>query len=90
MSSYKTVAHDGPLFEAMMQEIDAQLTREGHPIEDRPIFAGREVSLLHGVTIPFGNVDARRLPPDVAPYAPLGAAIMRWYDELTGTGLKST
>lgn len=88
MSSYKTVPHDGPLFEAMMREIDAHLTREGYSIEDRPIFAGREVSLLHGVTIPFGNPDISRLPPDIAPYAPLGAAIKRWYDETYGDRLK--
>lgn len=88
MSGYKTVPHNGPLFEAMMREIDARLGSEGYPIEDRPIFAGREVSLLHGVTIPIGKADASRLPPDIAAYAPLGAAISRWYDESYGDRLK--
>lgn len=29
MSGYKTVPHDGPLFETMKREIDAHLCREG-------------------------------------------------------------
>lgn len=88
MSDRKTIQHEGPLFEAMMLEIDARLGREGHAIEDRPILAGREVSLLHDVPIPIGQIEPERLPPDVAPYATLGAAIIRWYHESYGDRLK--
>ena len=71
-----------------MHEIDARLGRDGYGIEDRPIRAGREVSLLHGVPIPIGDQNPSRLPPELAPYAPLGAAISRWYEETYGDRLK--
>jgi HEPN domain-containing protein len=88
MTAAKTVPHEGPAFEVMMQEIDARLGRDGYGIEDRPIHAGREVSLLHGVPIPIGDQDPSRLPPELAPYAPLGTAISRWYEETYGDRLK--
>lgn len=70
MTEHKTVSHDGPLFDAMMREIDGRLSREGYSIEDRPIAATREVSVLHGVPIPIGGVDPERMPPELAAYAP--------------------
>ncbi|WP_295194273.1 hypothetical protein [uncultured Brevundimonas sp.] len=73
MTEYKSIPHEGPLFDAMMREIDARLGREGYSIEDRPIFAGREVSVLHGVPIPIGGGDSERMPPELAAYAPLAA-----------------
>lgn len=88
MSDHKTVPDHGPLFEAMMTEIDSRLGQEGCGIEDRPIRAGREVSLLHGVPVPIGRTDPERLPPELAPYATLGAAIIDWYDENYGDRLK--
>ena len=88
MSDQKTIPDHGPLFEAMMREIDTRLGREGCGIEDRPIRAGREVSLLHGVPVPIGRTDPERLPPDLAPYAALGTAIIDWYDENYGDRLK--
>lgn len=88
MTDHKTVPHEGPLFDAMMREIDTRLVADGYPIEERMIHAVREVSVMHGVPIPIGNQDVRRLPPDLAPYAALGAAISRWYDETYGDRLK--
>lgn len=88
MTEHKTVSHDGPLFDAMMREIDGRLSREGYSIEDRPIAATREVSVLHGVPIPIGGVDPERMPPELAAHAPLGAAITGWYDETYGERLK--
>ena len=77
----------GPIFQAMMREIDAKLKMDGIDIADRPLFAIREVSLRYEVPIPMGG-EPDRLPPDLRPYAALGDAIHDWFDDTYGDRLK--
>lgn len=81
------IPHEGPDFETLMREVDSLLSSQGHPIEDRALYAVREISLRYGIPIPMGGYDAP-LPPDVAPHASLGAAIKRWYEANFGERLK--
>lgn len=81
-------AHSGPLFEAMMADIDAKLMREGIPISSRPMRAGSEVSVRYKIPMPIAVTDVNRLPPELRRYAPLSIALSRWYDENYGDRLK--
>lgn len=87
MTEFKTVPSSGPLFEAMMRDVDAKLASDGVAIESRPILAVREVSMLHKIPIPFAS-EEHRLPPEIKPYAPLSAAISLWYESNYGDRLK--
>lgn len=83
----KEVPTQGPAFEAMMREIDAELKADGKDITDRPIFAVGEVSIRYDISIPMGG-EPERLPPELRPYATLGEAIHRWYEDTYGDRLK--
>jgi HEPN domain-containing protein len=80
--------HSGPLFEAMMADIDAKLMREGIPISYRPVRAGSEISLRYKIPMPIAVTDLNRLPPEMRRYAPLSIAVSRWYSETYGDRLK--
>src|SRR6185369_5573987 len=82
-----TVPHSGPEFEALMSEVDAKLASEGKDIPGRPMLAMREVGLKYKVPIPIAG-DFSRLPPDLAPYAPVSQAINKWYQEHYADRLK--
>lgn len=79
--------HSGPVFEAMMREIDTQLIAEGKPIESRSILAGRAISMKYNVPVPLTS-DWTRLPPDLRPYGPLGVAVNEWYEATYADRLK--
>ena len=83
----KPPPHSGPEFENMMREVDAALVAEGHSIPNRPILAGRNVSLKYQVPVPITS-DPSHLPPELRPFAPLGEAINQWYENTYGDRLK--
>lgn len=77
----------GPLFEAMMADIDANLTAEGVDIPGRPLAAVRDFSMKYGLSIPLGG-DPARMPPDLRENAALSDVIHGWYTENYGDRLK--
>jgi hypothetical protein len=81
------IPDSGPEFDALMGEVDAKLTADGVDIASRPMLAMREVGLKYGVPIPIAG-DFARLPPDLAPYAPVSRAINKWYQEHYADRLK--
>ena len=88
MTNPEPPTHSGPLFEAMMAEIDNKLSRDGCPIANRPLHAGREISVRYKIPMPIAVTDVKRLPPELRPYAPLSIAIGRWYNDTYGDRLK--
>ena len=72
------IPEDGPAFEAMIREIDAELTKQGIEITARPMMAGREISLKFGIHFPVFD-PGPRAPPELRRYGPLSNKVHEWF-----------
>lgn len=81
------IPEDGPEFEAMMREIDANLMQQGAAITARPLLAGREISLKYGVDFPVVP-PGPRAPPELCRFGPLCNKVHAWFEAAYGDRLK--
>lgn len=80
------IPEDGPAFEAMMCEIDAELIKQGVAITARPIMAARHISLKFGVDFPIFD-PGPHAPPELRRYGPLSDKVGKWFKHIYGRRL---